>query len=369
MLNMFFAVPCEPYAIDPVAAEALDLLFILHADHEQNASTSTVRLAGSTGANPYAAISAGVSALWGPAHGGANEAVLDMLDGIGSVANIDKFLARVKDKNDSVRLMGFGHRVYKNFDPRAKIIRGMCYRVLEKLGRADNPLFDLALQAGGDRAQGRVLRVAQALSERRLLLRHHLQRARHPALHVHGHVRDRAHRRLGGALAGNGLRSAHENRPSTPALHRSHQARLSADRKALIDAGARECMPDCAHRARCRSCIGARLPRAAATGRRDRAAAPLCPKRISAPTRADPVALGSAQWNGWGRDLDNTRYQPEPAIRAIDVPKLALKWAFGYQGGTVIRPAHGGRRPVVRREFRRPRVCAGCQDRLHLLDL
>jgi citrate synthase len=146
MLNMFFAVPCEPYAIDPVAAEALDLLFILHADHEQNASTSTVRLAGSTGANPYAAISAGVSALWGPAHGGANEAVLDMLDGIGSVANIDKFLARVKDKTDHVRLMGFGHRVYKNFDPRAKIIRGMCYRVLEKLGKADSPLFELSLR-------------------------------------------------------------------------------------------------------------------------------------------------------------------------------------------------------------------------------
>jgi citrate synthase len=146
MLNMFFAVPCEPYEIDPVAAEALDLLFILHADHEQNASTSTVRLAGSTGANPYAAISAGVSALWGPAHGGANEAVLDMLDSIGSVANIDKFLGRVKDKNDSVRLMGFGHRVYKNFDPRAKIIRDMCYRVLEKMGKSNNPLFDLSLR-------------------------------------------------------------------------------------------------------------------------------------------------------------------------------------------------------------------------------
>jgi citrate synthase len=146
MLNMFFAVPCEPYAIDPVAAEALDLLFILHADHEQNASTSTVRLAGSTGANPYAAISAGVSALWGPAHGGANEAVLDMLDGIGSAANIDKFLGRVKDKSSNVRLMGFGHRVYKNFDPRAKIIRSMCYRVLEKLGKTDNPLFELSLK-------------------------------------------------------------------------------------------------------------------------------------------------------------------------------------------------------------------------------
>ena len=146
IMNMFFAVPCEPYSIDPIAAEALDLLFILHADHEQNASTSTVRLAGSTGANPYAAISAGVSALWGPAHGGANEAVLDMLESIGSSANIGNFLKRVKDKSGSVRLMGFGHRVYKNFDPRAKIIRGMCHRLLDKLGQTNHPLFDLALK-------------------------------------------------------------------------------------------------------------------------------------------------------------------------------------------------------------------------------
>src|SRR5271167_5030244 len=146
MLSMFFAVPCESYTVDPVAAKALDLLFILHADHEQNASTSTVRLAGSTGANPYAAISAGVAALWGPAHGGANEAVLTMLDDIGTAANIDKYLARVKDKSDSIRLMGFGHRIYKNFDPRAKIIRSMCYRVLDKLGKSDNPLFELALR-------------------------------------------------------------------------------------------------------------------------------------------------------------------------------------------------------------------------------
>ncbi|HZF18035.1 MAG TPA: citrate synthase [Steroidobacteraceae bacterium] len=146
MLNMFFAVPCEPYKIDPVAAQALDLLFILHADHEQNASTSTVRLAGSTGANPYAAISAGISALWGPAHGGANEAVLAMLEEIGTSANIPKFLALVKDKSSSVRLMGFGHRVYKNFDPRAQIIRAMCHKVLKQMGRTDNPLFELALR-------------------------------------------------------------------------------------------------------------------------------------------------------------------------------------------------------------------------------
>jgi citrate synthase len=144
LLHMFYAVPCEAYKVDPLAAEALDLLLILHADHEQNASTSTVRLAGSTGANPYAAISAGVSALWGPAHGGANEAVLEMLEDIGTVGNIPQFIAKVKDKTSNVRLMGFGHRVYKNFDPRAKIIREMCHKVLARMGRADNPLLELA---------------------------------------------------------------------------------------------------------------------------------------------------------------------------------------------------------------------------------
>jgi citrate synthase len=146
MLNMFYAVPCERYEVDPVAAQALDLLFILHADHEQNASTSTVRLAGSTGTNPYAAISAGVAALWGPAHGGANEAVLAMLEQIGTVDNIPKYLAMAKDKSSHFRLMGFGHRVYKNFDPRAKIIRAACHKVLARLGRTDNPLFELALR-------------------------------------------------------------------------------------------------------------------------------------------------------------------------------------------------------------------------------
>jgi citrate synthase len=146
LLHMFFAVPCEAYHVDPVAAEALDLLFILHADHEQNASTSTVRLAGSTGANPYAAISAGVSALWGPAHGGANEAVLAMLEQIGTVENIPKYVAMAKDKSSHFRLMGFGHRVYKNFDPRATIIRAACYKVLERLGQKSNPLLELAVR-------------------------------------------------------------------------------------------------------------------------------------------------------------------------------------------------------------------------------
>ena len=146
MLHMFFAVPCENYELDALHSKALDLLFILHADHEQNASTSTVRLAGSTGCNPYTAMSAGVSALWGPAHGGANEAVVDMLEKIGDAAHVPEFLAKVKDSKGGVRLMGFGHRVYKNFDPRATIIREMCHKVLGKLGQSDNPLFELALK-------------------------------------------------------------------------------------------------------------------------------------------------------------------------------------------------------------------------------
>jgi len=146
LLQMFFAVPAEPYEIDQVAAEALDLLFILHADHEQNCSTSTVRMAGSSGANPYSAIAAGIAALWGPAHGGANESVLRMLKEIGDAKNISKYVAKAKDKNDPFRLMGFGHRVYKNFDPRATIIREMCHKVLKQMGRVSSPLFDLALE-------------------------------------------------------------------------------------------------------------------------------------------------------------------------------------------------------------------------------
>ncbi len=145
-LNMMFSSPCEPYEIDPVAAKAVDLLFILHADHEQNASTSTVRLAGSSHANPFACIAAGIASLWGPAHGGANEAVLNMLAEIGDVSQIDKYIAKAKDKNDPFRLMGFGHRVYKNFDPRADILRDTAKQVLEKLADSNNPLFDLALK-------------------------------------------------------------------------------------------------------------------------------------------------------------------------------------------------------------------------------
>jgi citrate synthase len=143
---MFFSVPAATYEVNPVAAQALDLLFILHADHEQNCSTSTVRLAGSSGTNPYSAIAAGISALWGPAHGGANEAVIAMLEQIGDVSRIGTFVARAKDKNDPFRLMGFGHRVYKHYDPRAAIIRETCHKLLSKLGRTDTPLLELALK-------------------------------------------------------------------------------------------------------------------------------------------------------------------------------------------------------------------------------
>jgi citrate synthase len=145
-LRMCFAVPCEEFKPNEVLARAMDRIFILHADHEQNASTSTVRLAGSSGANPFACIAAGCASLWGPAHGGANEAALKMLTEIGRVERIPEFVKRAKDKNDSFRLMGFGHRVYKNYDPRAKIMQRTCHEVLAELGIKDDPLLDVALE-------------------------------------------------------------------------------------------------------------------------------------------------------------------------------------------------------------------------------
>lgn len=143
-LHMMFSTPCEDPNISPILAKAMDTIFLLHADHEQNASTSTVRLAGSTGANPFACIASGIAALWGPAHGGANEAVLNMLDEIQDESRIEEFIKRAKDKNDPFRLMGFGHRVYKNFDPRAKVMRQICDEVLEELGVGNDPLFRIA---------------------------------------------------------------------------------------------------------------------------------------------------------------------------------------------------------------------------------
>ncbi|GAK86965.1 citrate synthase [Vibrio ponticus] len=142
---MMFANPCEEYEVNPVVARAMDKIFTLHADHEQNASTSTVRLSGSSGANPFACIAAGIASLWGPAHGGANEACLKMLEEIGSVDNIPEFVERAKDKDDPFRLMGFGHRVYKNYDPRATVMREACHEVLTELNIQD-PLLDVAME-------------------------------------------------------------------------------------------------------------------------------------------------------------------------------------------------------------------------------
>ncbi|MES2354148.1 MAG: citrate synthase [Pseudomonadota bacterium] len=144
-MRMMFATPAEEYKANPVLVKALDRILILHADHEQNASTSTVRLSGSSGANPFACIAAGIACLWGPAHGGANEACLNMLEEIGDVSRVGHYINRAKDKNDNFRLMGFGHRVYKNFDPRAKLMRETCHEVLGELGLHDDPLFKLAL--------------------------------------------------------------------------------------------------------------------------------------------------------------------------------------------------------------------------------
>ena len=145
-MHMMFSTPCEPYTPNPVLARALERILILHADHEQNASTSTVRVVGSSGANPFACIAAGIASLWGPLHGGANEATLKMLEEIGDVSRIGDYIKRAKDKSDSFRLMGFGHRVYKNMDPRAAIMRQTCYEVLDELGLHDDPIFKLALK-------------------------------------------------------------------------------------------------------------------------------------------------------------------------------------------------------------------------------
>src|SRR5204862_4013 len=145
-LRMCFAVPCEEYVINPIYARALDKIFILHADHEQNASTSTVRLAGSSGANPFACIAAGIACLWGPAHGGANEAALKMLMEIGHPENVQKYVKKVKDKSQGIRLMGFGHRVYKNYDPRAKAMQVQAHAVLDELGLHDDPLLKVAIE-------------------------------------------------------------------------------------------------------------------------------------------------------------------------------------------------------------------------------
>ena len=222
-LRMCFAVPCEEYKANPVLARAMDRIFTLHADHEQNASTSTVRLAGSTGANPFACIAAGIACLWGPAHGGANEAALKMLGEIGSVDRIPEFVKKAKDPKDSFRLMGFGHRVYKNYDPRAKMMQKTCHEVLER-ARRQRSAARRRHRARAHRAARRIFHREEALSERRLLFRHHAARHGLPDHHVHGAVRAGPHRRLDRAVEGNDRGPAPETRPAAPALYRRRRS-------------------------------------------------------------------------------------------------------------------------------------------------
>ena len=174
-LHMMFATPAEDYIVSPTLSKAMERILILHADHEQNASTSTVRLAGSSGANPFACIAAGIASLWGPAHGGANEAVLTMLNEISSVDNIPKYVKKAKDKGDPFRLMGFGHRVYKNFDPRARVMQQSCHEVLDELGIKDEPLLDLAMELERIALEDDYFVRAQVISKRRFLFRYNIQ--------------------------------------------------------------------------------------------------------------------------------------------------------------------------------------------------
>jgi hypothetical protein len=233
-MHMMFGTPCEEYKPNPVLTHALDTIFTLHADHEQNASTSTVRLAGSSGANPFACISAGIACLWGPAHGGANEACLEMLEEIGDVSRVGEYIKRAKDKNDSFKLMGFGHRVYKNFDPRAKLMSKVCADVLAELGLEN----DRSVQAGQgtrkDRTGRPVLRREEAVPERRFLFRHRAEGARHPDLDVYLHFRAGPHGRLDDAVGGDDHRSGIQDRPSAPAVYRCGQARRQGAQPALI---------------------------------------------------------------------------------------------------------------------------------------
>ena len=233
-LRMMFSVPAEEYEVNPVIEKAMDRILMLHADHEQNASTSTVRLAGSSGANPFACIAAGIASLWGPSHGGANEAVINMLHEIGGKQNIPGFLSRVKDKQDHTRLMGFGHRVYKNYDPRAKVMRQTCHEVLTALGINHDPLLELAMEMEQIALKDDYFVTQEALSERRLLLGHHLPGDRHPDLDVHRAVRRGAHRRLDLAVERDDRGSGLQDRPPAPALQRPDRAALQAAAPARI---------------------------------------------------------------------------------------------------------------------------------------
>ncbi len=227
-LRMTFGLPAEPYEVDPEIVRALDLLLILHADHEQNCSTSTVRLVGSSQANLFTSISGGINALWGPLHGGANQAVLEMLEEIRQQGgDVHDFVKKVKNKEDNVKLMGFGHRVYKNYDPRARIVKEQADKILGKLG-GDDESAGHRQGARRGRADRRVLHRTKALPERRLLHRRDLPRLGIPDADVHRAIRARPAARLDRPLARDARRARRQDRPSAPDLHGLHRARLQS---------------------------------------------------------------------------------------------------------------------------------------------
>ena len=230
-LRMTFGVPAEEYEVIPAVEKAMDRIFILHADHEQNASTSTVRLAGSSGANPFACIAAGIACLWGPAHGGANEAALNMLREIGTPDRIPHYIERAKDKNDPFRLMGFGHRVYKNYDPRATVMQKTVREVFDALQGHRSGVRNRTA-AGGNGAERSLFPREEAVPECRFLFRHYPVGHRLPDHDVHRAVRPRPHRWLGCAVERDDFRSRPGHRSSAPALHRPDAARLrSVDKR------------------------------------------------------------------------------------------------------------------------------------------
>ena len=231
---MTFAVPCEEYKVNPVLAKAMDRIFILHADHEQNASTSTVRNAGSSGANPFACIAAGIASLWGPAHGGANEAVLKMLSRIGDKSNIPEFINHVKDKNDDELLFGFGHRVYKNYDPRAHVLRESCHEVLDELGIKDEPLLDLAMELEKIALKDDYFIKRKLYPNVDFYSGIILQAMGFPTSMFTVALRDRAHGRLGRAMDRDDRGSRFQADAPAPALHRFRTAPLRAGRKARL---------------------------------------------------------------------------------------------------------------------------------------
>jgi citrate synthase len=251
-LRMTFGVPAEEYEVIPAVEKAMDRIFILHADHEQNASTSTVRLAGSSGANPFACIAAGIACLWGPAHGGANEAALNMLREIGTPDKIPHYIERAKDKNDPFRLMGFGHRVYKNYDPRATVMQKTVREVFDAL-KVKDPVFETALSLRKSRSTIDYFQRKEAVPERRFLLGHHPLGDRLPDHHVHRALRAGPHRGLGCAVERDDLRS---RRRSSAVRASSTQGPRSAT--TCRSANAEPAAPDAAmwaerSKARCRA--------------------------------------------------------------------------------------------------------------------